>query len=181
VTGKLWLAGLAVLWGASFAEARDVSGRPLPAARSGAVLGTISGVWVSPGSISFQATNPASGAASGSSAASITWTVLDGSPLQVWTLSVQADSSAFLGCPAVPASAVRAVCSSASVSGGGGSGACSSAFPLSTLSRQVAAGAEGSGNNSYSVLINYTLAESWRYPASNGSCTLTLTYTVNAP
>ena len=181
MTRKLWFAGLAILWGAVVAQGRDASGRPLPAARSGAALGAISGVFASPGSISFQATNPNSGAASASSAASITWTVLDGSPLQTWTLSVQADSPTFLGCPAVPVSAVRAACGSASVSGGGGTGACSSTFPLANLSQQVAAGAEGSGNNSYSVLINYTLAESWRYPASNGSCTLTLTYTVNAP
>jgi hypothetical protein len=32
---------------------------------------------------------------------------------------------------------------------------------------------------SYSVSINYTLAESWRYVADS-SCTITLTYSVNA-
>jgi hypothetical protein len=39
---------------------------------------------------------------------------------------------------------------------------------------------EGDGTNLYSVLINFTLAESWRYPAKS-SCTITITYSVNAP
>jgi hypothetical protein len=143
-------------------------------------LGTLASVSAAPGTISFQATNPDSGTVSGSAPGSLTWMVLAGSHLQNWTLSVQAGSSAFVGCLTLPISAVRVNCGSASVSGGNGTGACSGSFPLSTATQQVAGGAEGDGTNSYSVTINFTLAESWRYVA-NSACTITLTYSVNAP
>jgi hypothetical protein len=52
--------------------------------------------------------------------------------------------------------------------------------PLSTSAQQVASGNEASGSNkAYSVTLNFTLADSWSYIA-NSSCTLSLTYTVNA-
>jgi hypothetical protein len=143
-------------------------------------LGTLGSISASPGTISFQATNPDLGAVSGSAPGSLTWMVQSGSHLQNWTLSVQAGSSAFVGCPTIPISAVHVNCGSASVSGGNGTGACSGSFPLSTSAQQVAGGLEGDDTNTYSVLINFTLAESWRYAASS-ACILTLTYSVNAP
>jgi len=143
-------------------------------------LGTVGSVSASPGTISFQASNPDQGAVSGSSPGSLTWMVLSGSHLQNWTLSVQAGSSSFVGCPTIPISAVQVNCGSATVSGGAGTGACSGSFPLSTTPQQIAGGAEGDGTNSYTVTTNFTLAESWRYVA-NSSCTITLTYSVNAP
>lgn len=169
------LAGLA--WPAAAEPFRG--GRcslPLP----GLALGTISSLTASPGTISFSASNPAAGVVSGSSSATLQWTVQSGSHLQTWTVSVQAGSSTFSGCTTVPITAVSAACSSASVGGGGGTGTCSGSFPLSTVAQQLAAGAEGDGTQTYSVQTNYTLAESWRYVAK-AACTLTLTYTVNAP
>ncbi len=142
--------------------------------------GAVAALTATPGLISFQATNPNSGQVSGSSPGSLTWTVRDGSRLQNWTLSVQSGSSSFTGCPTIPVAAVRVSCGSASVSGGQGTGACSTSFPLSTSPQQIAWGAEGSGNRAYSVSINFTLAESWRYVA-NPACTIILTYFVNAP
>lgn len=153
--------------------------------------GTISSLIASPGSISFIASNPGSGSVSGSSPASVNWTVQSGNRLQTWSLSVQADAGYFSGCPTVPVSAVGVECSGASVSGpevilgtltvgGGGTGVCGGGFSLSTVAHQVAGGAEGDGTQVYSVQINYSLAESWRYVA-NSSCSLSLTYTVNAP
>jgi hypothetical protein len=143
-------------------------------------LGTLSALSATPGTISFQAANPDSGLVSGSSPGSLTWNVLGGSHLQTWTLSVQSGSSSFTGCPTIPVSAVRVSCGSASASGAGGTGACSGSFPLSTSAQQIAGGAEGDGGGTYSVSMNFTLAESWRYVA-NSACTITLTYTVNAP
>jgi hypothetical protein len=143
-------------------------------------FGTLGTVSATPATVSFQAVNPDSGQVSGSLPGSLSWMVLSGSHLQNWTLSVQAGSSTFVGCPTIPISAVHVNCSSASVSGGSGTGACSGSFPLSAASQQVAAGAEGDGTKSYSVSINFTLAESWRYVANSG-CTITLTYSVNAP
>lgn len=144
------------------------------------VMGTISSLLATPGSISFSASNPNSATVAGSSAASLSWLVVGGSHLQTWSVSVQAGGSYFSGCSTVPVSAVSVGCASASVGGGGGTGSCSGPFTLTTAAQQVAGGAEGDGLQSYFVLINYTLAESWRYVA-NASCTLTLTYTVNAP
>ncbi len=143
-------------------------------------MGTLSALSATPGTISFQAANPDLGMVSGSSPGSLTWMVLSGSHSQNWTLSVQAASSAFTGCETVPVSAVRVSCGAATVSGGGGTGACNTAFPLSTTAQQIAGGAEGDGTKNYSVSINFTLAESWRY-VPNSSCPITLTYTVNAP
>jgi len=142
-----------------------------------ATLGSLS---ATPGTITFQATNPDLGAVSGSAPGNITWIVLGGSQTQNWTVTVQAGANSFAGCPTVPISAVRVTCASATVSGSGGNGGCNGSFPLSTTPQQIAGGTQGDGANSYSVSLNFTLAESWRYVA-NSSCTLTLTYFVSAP
>ncbi len=152
----------------------------LSAVRLNIAMGTLGSLSATPGTISFQASNPDAGMVSGSSPGSLTWMVLSGSHLQNWTLSVQAGSSSFAGCPTIPVAAIQVSCSSAHVSGGGGTGACSGSFPLSTTLQQTAAGVEGDGTNSYSISLNFTLAESWRYIA-DPSCTITITYTVNAP
>jgi hypothetical protein len=141
-------------------------------------LGTVHLLSASPGTISFQASNPDSGMVTGSSPASLSWSIQSGSTLKGWTLSVQADSSSFAGCPTVPVSAVQVSCGSATA-GGGGTGACGGSFPLSTSPGQIAGGAQGDGTNSYLVSINFTLAESWRYVAKP-SCSITLNYSVNA-
>jgi hypothetical protein len=154
------------------------AGQALPA-RLNLALGTVGTLIATPGTISFQATNPNLGTVSGSSSGTVSFFVLGGSHTQGWSVSVQAGSTTFVGCPTIPTSAVRVSCSGANVSGGAGTGSCNGSFPLSTVSQQVAGGAEGDGTNSYSVTINFTLAESWRYVA-NPSCSFTLTYTVNA-
>ncbi|HUQ94019.1 MAG TPA: hypothetical protein VM120_20230 [Bryobacteraceae bacterium] len=167
-------------WAAMPAAAAGLRGGGCAVPNFGLAFGTINSLMATPGTISFPATNPNAGVVSGSSSATISWTVQNGSPLQSWTISVQASASTFTGCSTVPVSAVSVACASASVGGGGGTGSCGGAMTLSTVAQQVAAGVEGDGTQSYLVLINYTLAESWRYVA-NSSCTLTLTYTVNAP
>jgi len=143
-------------------------------------LGTIGSLMATPSSVNFPATNPNLGVISASSPTSVNWIVQDVSLGQAWTLSVQAGAGAFSGCSTVPISAVRVSCASANVSGGFGTGACRGPFTLSTTPQQVAGGSQGLGINSYSVTINYTLDESWRY-IPNLSCSLSLTYTVNAP
>jgi hypothetical protein len=141
--------------------------------------GSVVTLIATPGTISFQATNPNLGTVSGSSPGSVNWMILGGSHLQNWTLSVQAGGTAFTGCPTIPISAVRVSCGSASVSGAAGTGACAGSFPLSTTPQQIAGGAEADSTGSYSVSMNYTLAESWRYVASS-ACSFTLTYIVDA-
>ena len=146
----------------------------------GLALGTLASLSATPGTISFQASNPGLTTVSGSSPGSFTWMLMSGSHLQNWSLSLQSSSSSFVGCPTIPISAVRVSCGTAMAGGIGASGTCSGSFLLSTTSQQIAAGAEGDGSNTYSVSINFTLAESWRYVA-NSACTITITYSVNAP
>jgi hypothetical protein len=153
---------------------------PFPLSRFKLAMGTLGSLSATPATISIRAANPDLVLVSGSSPGSLTWMVLSGVHSQNWTISVQAGSSSLIGCPTVPISAVRVSCGTATVSGTGGTGTCSGSFPLSTTAQQIAGGLEGDGSQSYSVSMNFTLAESWRYVA-NSACTITLTYTVNAP
>lgn len=138
-----------------------------------------------PATITFNTTNNPSTTpvVAGSQAATITWSTLaifDGSN---WTLKVQANSPTFTNCPLVPTSAVTVSCTAASIGGIGGTAVCSSPFPLSTTSLQVAGGSVGNlFTYNYSVTINFTLADSWKYIAEqNPACSLTLTYNANVP
>ncbi|MFN0102526.1 MAG: hypothetical protein ACKV2U_10605 [Bryobacteraceae bacterium] len=176
---KALLSSVVLVGAACPAVAEGIRGGRCMLATIGLAPGTVNSLTAAPGTISFTAASPESGAVSGSSAATLNWSVLSGSHFQTWTVSVQAAASSFTGCATVPVTAVSVACASAAVGGGAGTGSCGGAFALSTVAQQVAGGAEGDGNQAYSVQINYTLAESWRYVA-NASCTLTLTYTVNA-
>jgi hypothetical protein len=130
----------------------------------------------SPASISFNASNPqTSPVVAGSSTSSITWSILSGG--DTWELTVQAASPSFTNCPFVPISAVTVTCASASVGSFGGSAACAGAFPLSTTPTRVAGGNEGVVALNYSVTLNFTLADSWKYIAEiSPACSLSLTY-----
>lgn len=138
----------------------------------------LTAVTASPSTITFTATDPDLGGVGGSSAATVGWSLSGGSSSSTWNLSVQASSATFASCSTVPTSAVTVACTG--VSGGTG-GTCAAAVPLSTNPQQVASGYEhnGSASKPYSVTLNFTLTDSWSYIAN--SCTLTLTYTVNAP
>ena len=178
------LTSVLVVFGAAsqilFAQAKPrvvvPSNRVLPMGGGSTTLGAVS---ASPTTISFTSTDPSLGTVSGSSAATISWTASGGSSSNTWTLSVQASGATFASCATVPTSAVTATCTG--VTGGSG-GACGASVPLSTAAHQVASGneANGAAAKSYSVTLNFTLADSWSYIA-NSSCTLSLTYTVNAP
>jgi hypothetical protein len=143
-------------------------------------LTTISGAAAAPSTINFTATDPDLGSFSGSSAATVSWNTTNGLLINTWTLSVAAAAASFTTCATVPASAVKVTCSS--VTGGTG-GTCGAAFQLSTTSHQIASGSEATlATSPYSVVINFSLADSWRYIAEQApSCTLSLSYTINAP
>jgi len=136
---------------------------------------------VSPATITFNATNPNNApVVAGSSTASLTWTSLSSGGN--WSLTVQSSSPTFTNCPTVPISAVTVTCASASVGSLGGSASCGGAFPLSTTATQVAGGTEGVIALNYSVTINFTLSDQWKYIAETSpACSLTLTYTANVP
>ena len=82
-------------------------------------FGTLSALSAAPGTISFQANNPDAGQVTGSSTGSVTWSVVGGSHLQNWTLTVQSESASFSSCPTIPVSAIVVSCGSASASGSG--------------------------------------------------------------
>jgi hypothetical protein len=141
---------------------------------------SLASVTASPGTISFTATDPDLGSVAGSSASTVNWTTSSGSASNTWNLKVHAGTASFTNCATVPTSAVTVTCSSVT---GGTAGACKPAITLSTASQQVATGKESaSAGASYSVSMNFTLADSWAYIAKTSpACTLTLTYTVTAP
>ena len=139
-------------------------------------LSSISNQAVTPGSINFSATDPdTSPAVSGSSAAVVSWQTT-GTLASSWNLKVSAPAS-FSSCPTVPISAVTVSCGSVA---GGSAGTCGGSTALSTSPIQIASGTEGFLlNTSYSVSLNFTLQDSWKYIASS-SCSLSVTYTITA-
>jgi len=177
--GRILILAAVLTWGTGLARTSDLRGRPSRQSRLRPSLGTVGSLSATPAAISFQASNPDSGVVQGSAPTILSWSVLNGSHLQNWSLSLQAGSNTFAGCPTIPVSAVVASCTAASASGTGGTGSCGLSVPLSTTLQQIAGGAEGDETSSYTVSINFTLAESWRYVA-NSSCTITLTYSINA-
>ena len=140
---------------------------------------------VSPATITFTTTsNPGTNpVVAGSSAATATWTTLSHRANNNWTLTVNAAAVSFTNCPWVPVSAVTVTCSSAGVSESGATAVCSGAFPLSTTAQQVAGGSmDNRFSYNYTVTINFTLADSWKYIAEqNPACSLSLNYLANVP
>ena|SRR5579871_734029 len=136
---------------------------------------------VSPATISFAAVNPDSTpVVSGSAPAAVTWQNLDFNQGN-WTLTVQAAGAGFTSCPSLPLSAVTVSCSSVTTTIGG-TGNCAAAFPLSTTAQTVASGTQSFLTYSYSVNVNFTLADNWKYIAETSpSCSLSLSYTANVP
>ena len=180
---KLMVLPLALLLAPAVYGAGQKTKRPVTPAVSlpVAAAATVSSLAVSPATISFAATDPdVTPSVAGNSLATVTWSLSNGSNVN-WTLSVQAGAGSFTGCSTVPTSAVTVACSSATASKGQAP-ICSASFPLSTSSQQVAGGKElsGPGSATYTIVISYSLADSWKYVASS-SCPLNLTYTLNAP
>jgi hypothetical protein len=136
---------------------------------------------VSPATITFSATDPDTApVVAGSAPASVTWQNLDFNS-GAWGLTVQANASTFSNCPTVPVSAVTVSCASASTSIGG-SASCSAPFTLSTTAQTVASGSQSFLTYSYSVTLNFTLADNWKYIAETSpSCSLSLSYIANVP
>jgi hypothetical protein len=142
---------------------------------------TVTGPTITPSTITFSSPNPDATPTNGSSTATIQWN-MQGNPTNLFTLTVQASSSSMTGCPAVPVSAIQVQCTSFTSGAQGASGACNSgSFALSTSPQTIASGAkQGNGQSGgTTVIASFTFTDAWKYPASS-SCSLQLTYTVNA-
>jgi hypothetical protein len=146
---------------------------------------SITTITAAPSPITFSATDPDLGPFAGTSASTVIFKLTGGATAKTWTLSVTTGASTFTGCTTIPASAVKATCTSAVVtrtSGIIGTGACSAAGNLSTSALTLASGQEGSGGDTYTITINFLLTDSWSYIAKTSpTCPLTLTYSLNAP
>jgi len=166
-----WISLLLVLASGATPKLAPVRPHPMAGAAPAAVTLT-----ATPGTISFTASNPSTSPTdAGSSAATVSW-LYSGTRNYTWSLTVQAGAATFSNCPTVPVSAVTVSCSSTTV-GGGGTGSCGAAFPLSTTAHVVTNGTEGRNSSTYTVLINFTLADSWKYIAQTSpACSLTLSY-----
>lgn len=138
-------------------------------------------VTVSPATISFTATNPNSApVVAGSATATASWNNLDFNT-GAWNLTVQSAAASFVNCATVPVSAVTVSCASVTTTVGG-SGSCAAGFKLSTSPQIVASGNQALLTYSYTITLNFTLADSWKYIAENSpSCSLSLAYTATVP
>ena len=135
---------------------------------------------VSPTTITFTGTDPDS--PNLTVPVSLTFRTTAGANNLTWQAAVQATSGANLvGCPnTIPIGKIQVSCSSTSVANGG-TGVCSGSFNLSTGLLTIASGLEGTGNATpYTVNLNFTLTDSWRYIATNTSCTVSLNYQITA-
>jgi len=153
------------------------SGKAAPAAVNPKLSFTsISNAAAAPSAITFPASNPTgSPVVAGSSSVVVSWTTT-GTFLGSWNLAVSAPAS-FSSCPWIPVSAVTVSCGS--VTGGSG-GTCGGSAALTTGAAQIASGTEGLlVATNYSVSLNFTLQDSWKYIAST-SCSLSVSYTITA-
>ena len=170
-----WITPLVLLAAAAGTSHPSLAPRAAPQPK---LVLTISNMTATPGTISFQAIDPDLGAVPGTPAASVTWNAIGLIPSS-WTLTVQAPSASFSGCPSIPVSAVTVTCTGVSV-GGNGSGTCSGSVPLSTSPQKIAGGTEAFLSAGYAVNLSFTLTDSWKYVAQMSPlCSITVTYTAN--
>ena len=147
----------------------------VPAASSEAPMASVYTVTVTPGSVSFSATDPDLGVVTASPPTTVSWRN-NGNRQRTWSLRVASLSSGFGSCPNLPVSAVTVQCTGVTA-GGNATGACGPAITLSTTPQTVASGRESNQTVTYTVTLNLSLTESWRYIAhTSPSCSLSLTY-----
>ena len=100
-----------------------------------------------------------------------------------WSLSVQSASGpTMLNCPTpIPIDKIQVSCVSTIADDGAAAATCAAPFNLSTGLQTISSGTEGAGNaRPYETVINVTLLDSWRYIATDTSCTINLNYQIIA-
>lgn len=182
----MWAWGMGVLLGTASlfsqgAYAQAVKQKRAPNLRLRPAVTITTPLAVTPATLTFNATDPDLGPFTTSGTA--TWALALSLLSNNWTLTVRANSSSFTNCSQVPVSAVTITCVSVTNGGVGAPGTCNGAFTLSTSNQQIASGPELlTALASYTVNISYKLADSWQFIAAvSPACTLSLSYTLNAP
>jgi hypothetical protein len=134
---------------------------PRPAVISAAGPTQVTSFSVSPGTLSFAATDP-DGAGATTASVSATIGMSGGDSSRNWTLSVSAAAPLFAGCASVPASALRITGCTVNPPNGGGSGSCSAGtLPLSPSPQQIAGGRQGNGTKTIQVNFDLSFTDSW--------------------
>ncbi len=138
----------------------------------------ISSYTVSPASVTFAAANPTTTpSVSGSSTVTLSFSLTGGKTSRTWDIQLKSTTATFAGCTTVPLSAITATCGS--VTGGTG-GTCAGGFAVSTTNTLVASGNEANATSSYSVTLNFNLADDWKYlPATCTAQTFSYLLTAN--
>lgn len=183
-------SALILLFGAG-AQAVAGSGAQRPnrsgSVQAAAVVPTASSIpsmSVTPGTLTFNATDPDLGLVAANASVTVNFTMSGGSSNRDWTLAVASSSSTFSSCPTLDNSAVTVTCSSAMTDpGGGGSAACSGPIQLSTTPQTVASGKEDKRNDhTFAVTLIVALRDEWRHRAATSPpCTLSLSYRLSVP
>lgn len=142
---------------------------------------TISSFTVSPAGATFAASlDPDATVSPVSSTAQ--WYLRMGAVVQSWTLQVNANSATVLNCPKVPLSAFRITCVSVTAPFLGNGACTSGSLPVSTTSQTLASGSQILLGGTYTVTLQISFTDSWRYPAALASgCSLSLSYVADAP
>jgi hypothetical protein len=109
----------------------------------------------------------------------VLWPITQGNHGNTWNLTVAL--AGISGCGNSPVSAFRVVCTSATVTGSGGTGACATPFQLSSTPQVVAAGRQPNGGGIHRVTLHFQFTDSWKYvPSGASQCELELAYIANA-
>jgi hypothetical protein len=146
---------------------------------SAALLGSITGLRVTPSTITFTSPDPDITPVGGSATATVAWG-MSGNNNGDWRLTVQSAAPSLSLCPTVPASAIVITCAGLSISGKGNpTGSCASgAFPLSTGPQIVASGAR-QGKSDITAVVSFAFTDNWKYLPSS-ACSIDLIYTITA-
>ncbi len=144
----------------------------------GLAQGAVPGFSGTLGGLTITSSDPDGAPTITGSPVTVTFWILLGAATRNWRLLINANSSSLVGCTRVPASAIRVSCRSAS----GNGVTCGGTYSLSTTPLEIASGNEPPLWGTVTVTLAYSFVDGWRYPASAGqSCSLGLTYTVDAP
>ena len=145
---------------------------PLPA------QGTITNLTATPGTITFNSPDPDTTPATGSSSATVRWT-MQGNRLGTWSVSVQAGAATLVNCPAVPVSAIKIQCLTLTPENAGAGACVAGTFALSTTGQTISNGTREGTTGVTTMTVAFTFTDSWQYPASS-ACSAQITYTVTA-
>src|SRR5437879_870452 len=129
----------------------------MPVAKRLAFAITAGSVMAAPSMITFTSPDPDITPVNGNTTATITWSM--SGLLNSWTLSVNANSASFAGCPLVPASAVQYQCTSATPGTLGNASCTAGTFTLSSSPQTIASGTSQGLGGTTTVVVAFKFTD----------------------